>query len=267
MPVFTSKNLQLHYQHLASIEPTQNVPLLMLAGMASDSASWQPVVRSLNQNFELILPDNRCCGQTLPNPIETNRSLMIGDILTLLDELNIERVNILGHSMGGMLGWALAAHAPERINNLVAAAALPYVIPARIALFESLSAVRTESTEAEWFRLLYQFLFCSKFFNDKSSVDFAVNASMHYPFKQSAESFAAQVAGLNSFIEPPNMNTISCSVTMITGSNDVLTTPDMIKDYAAGKSFIKTHVIEDAAHALHWEQSEQFATCVKAALM
>lgn len=267
MPVLQTQEIRLHYQRLETQKPAQQPPLLMLAGMASDSASWQPVIEGLNRNFELILPDNRCTGQTLPNPIATNREKMVGDTLNLLDELKIDRVNILGHSMGGMLGWALAARAPDRVNALVAAAALPSVIPARIALFKSLHALRREESEADWFRLFYQFLFCSSFFNDDASVDIAVNASLHYPFKQNAESFANQVSGLDSFIEPPNLGAIRCDVTLVTGSHDVLATPAMIQDFAADKPFVNTHIIDDAAHALHWEQPERFIDCVSAALI
>ena len=266
MPVLQTQEIRLHYQRLEAQEPTSQPPLLMLSGMASDGASWQPVVEGLNRNLELILPDNRCTGQTLPNPVSTDREKMVGDVLNLLDDLQIDRVNILGHSMGGMLGWALAARAPDRVNALVAAAALPSVIPARIALFKSLNALRHEETEAEWFRLFYQFLFCAGFFTDESSVDAAVNASMNYPFKQNAESFARQAAGLDSFIEPPDLSAIRCDVTLITGSHDVLATPAMIEEFAADKAFVKAYIIDNAAHALHWEQPEQFINCVKSAL-
>ena len=266
MPVLQTQEIRLHYQQLEAQEPAGQPPLLMLSGMASDSASWQPVIEGLNQNFELILPDNRCTGQTLPNPAPTDREKMVGDVLSLLDERQIDRVNILGHSMGGMLGWALAARAPDRVNALVAAAALPCVIPARIALFKSLNTLRQEETETDWFRLFYQFLFCASFFNNESTVDAAVNASMNYPFKQNAESFARQVAGLDSFIEPPELSAIRCNVTLITGSHDVLATPAMIEEFAANKPFVETNIISNAAHALHWEQPEQFINCVKSAL-
>ncbi|MFK8075578.1 MAG: alpha/beta fold hydrolase [Granulosicoccus sp.] len=266
MPVLKTHEIHLHYQRLEAQEPTDQPPLLMLSGMASDSASWQPVIESLNQNLELILPDNRCTGQTLPNPVQTDREKMVGDVLKLLDERQIDRVNILGHSMGGMLGWALAAGAPDRVNTLVAAAALPSVIPARIALFKSLNALRHKETEAQWFRLFYQFLFCANFFNDELSVDTAVNASLNYPFKQNAESFAKQVAGLESFIESPDLSAIECNVTLITGSHDVLATPTMIEEFAADKTFVETNIINNAAHALHWEQPKQFISCVQSAL-
>ncbi len=266
MPVITSQELSLHYQHSVPKTPNDHAPVLLLAGMASDSASWQPLVQGLHNDYELILPDNRCTGQTLPNPVHTDRDCMLSDIVRLLDTLEIERVSVVGHSMGGMLGWALASMAPDRVQHLVAAAALPNVINARIELFESLSVLRTEQNEAQWFRLLYQFLFHPSFFNDKATVDFAVNASMSYPHKQSAASFAMQVAGLSSFLSMPDIHAINGKVTLVTGSHDVLTTPAMIEQFAADKTFVNTVIIDDASHALHWEQTERFVNIVQEAL-
>jgi len=261
MPFLSVNDISLHYQHCLPESPTNKTPLLLLAGMASDSASWQPVIGKLQQHRELVIPDNRCTGQTTPSNVETHREAMVSDTLALLDSLNIEKFSILGHSMGGMLGWEIAAKVPHRVEHLIAAAALPSVVPARISLFESLSALRANNSEPDWFKLLYQFLFHPNFFTDSSAVEAAVTASIHYPFKQGAEAFSTQSKGLHSFLTSPDLNAITCDVTMITGSHDILATPSMIKHFAADFR-ATTHIINDAAHALHWEQTEAFIACV-----
>jgi pimeloyl-ACP methyl ester carboxylesterase len=53
---------------------------------------------------------------------------------------------------------------------------------------------------------------------------------------------------------------------MITGSHDVLTTPTMIENFATSFPSATTHIINNAAHALHWEQTEAFMNCVLATL-
>ncbi len=270
MPTHLINGIELHYQYHRHDAGTAS-PLLMLAGMASDGASWQPVVKPLSAHHDLLIPDNRCTGQSIPNPITTNRALMVSDVLRLLDALGIERVKIVGHSMGGMLGWALAAQAPERVELLVSAAAMPFVIPARVALFNSLAALRTTQNEAQWFELLYQFLFQPHFFQDSTVVKAAVAASMSYPHKQSAQAFAEQVHGLSSFLSAPDLSALSCPVTMLTGRHDILMTPTMLTQYARELSatnacIIDTCIIEDAAHALHWEQPQAFVDCVLQAI-
>ena len=103
MPSLSINSIQLHYEHHVCISSEQQ-PLLMLSGMASDSASWLPVVPRLATQCELLIPDNRCTGRTVPAPVHTSRDIMVNDLVSLLDALDVERVNVLGHSMGGMLG-------------------------------------------------------------------------------------------------------------------------------------------------------------------
>jgi len=257
MPFHKTDELDLHYQHLLPESSSKNHPVLLLAGMASDSASWQPVIDALKADYELIVPDNRCTGRTMPNPIQTSRELMIQDTVALLDKLDIKKVNIIGHSMGGMLGWAIAASEPDRVNNLVVASALPSVSRARIELFKSLSALRSESNEAEWFKLLYQFLFVPALFDNDAALNAMVLASQQYTYKQNTESFAQQVAGLDTFLDAPDISKVICPVTIMTGSHDVLATPLMFEQFKSDNDSIDMHIIENAAHALHWEQTEQ----------
>lgn len=268
MPILPVNGLQMHYEHLQPINTSKPKapPVLLLAGMASDSTSWQPLIAGLQANHELLIPDNRCTGRSRPIPIETSRQLMVEDMLALLDNLDIERINIIGHSMGAMLGWALAAQEPMRVSKLICASALPTIIPARISLFESLAVIRNDNNEAHWFELFYQFLFSPKFFNNTAIVKATVAASQGYAYKQSEAAFSEQVKGLKSFMPELDISQLHCPITMITGSNDVLMTPQMQQQFAHINPHVKTHVIDEAAHAIHWEQAEEFLSLALDAL-
>ncbi len=257
MPLLDINGISLYFeQHAASDSAgAERTPLLLLAGMASDIASWQPLVDGLRQQQPLLIPDNRCTGRTRPTPVACTRELMVADILAMLDALAIDRVNVLGHSMGGMLGWALACQAPERVSHLISAAALPQVLPARIALFRSLVALRSEHNEAHWFSLLYQFLFKPDFFEQPDRVSAALDASLAYPHKQDLSAFSQQVEALESFLPPLDLSMLRCPVTLMTGSHDVLMTPRMQADFQRQHPQMTVYVVEDAAHALHWEQA------------
>ena len=240
---------------------SDKLPLLLLSGMASDSASWQPVVADLSQHFELIIPDNRCTGRTQPNPVDTSREQMVDDLVALLDKLSISQVNVLGHSMGAMLGWALAAHAPHRVCHLISASAQGWVSPARVSLFRSLAALRTAHNEPQWFELLFHFLFSPTFFASSEQVQLAVQASLSYANKQSLEAFAAQGEALSSFVTPVDISAISCPVSLLTGANDVLMTPAQLEAFG-NEHAIPVSVLPDAAHALHWENTQGFVQFV-----
>ncbi|MFK8081976.1 MAG: alpha/beta fold hydrolase [Granulosicoccus sp.] len=262
MPFVAVNGIQMHYQHLQTdAHDCSQLPLLLLSGMASDSASWQPVVAELGAHYDLLIPDNRCTGQTQPNPVDSSRDLMVSDILALMDALSIERINVLGHSMGAMTGWALAAHAPDRVNHLISACALSYAIPARISLFTALAALRTEHNETHWFKLLYQFLFSPSFFDNPATVSLAVTASIAYPHKQSCLAFTRQTDALETFLTPVHPSDIQCRISLLTGANDVLMTPAALRSFCSEHQYPFT-VIPDAAHALHWEQPQAFTEYV-----
>lgn len=260
MPELSINDIRMHYEHHPN-DSSLHPPLLLVSGMASDSASWQPVVPHLAEHYELLIPDNRCTGRTLPNPTTTSREHNVNDLLSLLNALGLEHVNVLGHSMGAMTGWALAAQAPGRVNHLISASAINHAIPARISLFRTLSELRSDQNERQWFELLYQFLFSPSFFEDPISVSQAVNASMSYPHKQDSEAFTTQAMALESFLHPINPGTVHCPVSLVTGANDLLMTPALMQAFCAEYEY-NYQVIPNAAHALHWEQTDAFVAYV-----
>lgn len=95
-------------------------PLLLAQGYAGSADDWPPdFLAALGRRFALIAPDNRGTGDSeLGDPAELTIEAMAADLEALLDELAIDRVALLGFSMGGFIAQALAARAPERVESL-----------------------------------------------------------------------------------------------------------------------------------------------------
>lgn len=262
MPTIDNAGAKLHFERVG-----QGQPVLLLAGMASDGASWNPIITELSKQADIICLDNRCAGQTQPMPVSTSRTLMVDDVIALLDALNIEKVSLIGHSMGALVAWAVAASAPDRINAVVAASAPFTVDPARVDLFNTLARLRTADNEADWFRVLFQFLFSAHFFAEEDYVKSAVDAAMLYPFRQSREAFAQQCAALPSFLEPIKLpKQWPFKALALTGANDKLFTPADLHRIYADYPQVSRVVIEDAAHSVHWENTGDFIDAVNAFL-
>ncbi len=257
MSTLLTNEIELHYNRVGA-----GSPVLLLAGMASDSASWQPVVAPLSTQFEVFTLDNRCTGRTQPPNAQTSKDLMVKDVLALADECNLERFALVGHSMGAMLAWHVAAAAPERISGLVACSAAMTTQHVRIELFETLARLRTDGNEADWFRLLFQFLFSPNFFNDSEQVAFAVQAALEYPHKQSLDAFKTQVNALSTFLEKPDLASIPFPVLALTGENDLLFTPTLLAAHYSAWPTVEQRIIKNAAHSVHWENRNDFAACV-----
>ena len=97
----------------------EGAPVLALHGLAS-SAHWYDIVAPLlRDRFRIIAPDQRGHGQTTQANDGYDWPSVASDAVGLLDELEIERAIVFGHSWGGNVAVATAAHYPERVAALV----------------------------------------------------------------------------------------------------------------------------------------------------
>jgi pimeloyl-ACP methyl ester carboxylesterase len=91
-------------------------PLLLIHAGICDRRMWRPQVSGWAARHRLLAPDLRGFGQSSLPPGPFRHA---DDLLVLLDELGIERVAVVGVSMGGEVALDLALAATERITALV----------------------------------------------------------------------------------------------------------------------------------------------------
>ena len=97
----------------------EGTPVLALHGLAS-SAHWYDIVAPLlRDRFRIIAPDQRGHGQTTQANDGYGWHSVASDAVGLMDALEIEKAIVFGHSWGGNVAVATAAHYPERVNALV----------------------------------------------------------------------------------------------------------------------------------------------------
>jgi len=95
-------------------------PLVVLNGFAATSADWDPsFIDRLASSNELILLDNRGIGRSTDNGQPFDLAKLADDAARVIEMLGIERVNVLGWSMGGFIVQRLALQHPDRINKLI----------------------------------------------------------------------------------------------------------------------------------------------------
>lgn len=96
--------------------------IVLLHGLAANKGFWNPaLLMPLARNYRVTVVDLRGHGQSGMPPRGYTSADMAGDILGLLDYLNIKRTAIIGHSFGGVVGLHMAMFAPHRISALVLA--------------------------------------------------------------------------------------------------------------------------------------------------
>jgi 3-oxoadipate enol-lactonase len=110
-------SIALHYE----MEGPGNAPVLVLGNSLGTALEmWDRVMPALRPHARVLRYDHRGQGASPVPPGPYDIADLGGDVLYLLDELEIERANYCGVSIAGMVGLWLAAKAPERIERLVA---------------------------------------------------------------------------------------------------------------------------------------------------
>jgi esterase len=91
----------------------------MLHGLLSSHETFLPLVPLLKNDFDLLLIDQRGHGLTPPEGEDYTAERMARDIKDLLDNLQIKKVIMLGHSMGGRTALMFGGLFPEMIDRLI----------------------------------------------------------------------------------------------------------------------------------------------------
>ncbi len=183
MPELQLSDISLHYE-VDGAGP----PLLLHAGMLSDSATWTPLLPLLTPHFTVIRHDNRSTGRTMPVDAANSSALMAQDALALMDHLGHDTFAVAGHSMGGLMALELAALAPTRVTRASVLASGRVRMPRTVAVFDALLAIRhAPQGEEMWLRGLYPWIFGQAFFEDPQNVETALEAALAYPFAQTVE--------------------------------------------------------------------------------
>jgi pimeloyl-ACP methyl ester carboxylesterase len=110
--------LRYHY-----IDEGQGDPIVMVHGNPTWSFYFRSLIDALRGDYRVIAPDHIGCGLSDKPPDERysyRLAQRVDDLDALLDHLGVrERITLVLHDWGGMIGMAYASRYPERIKRLI----------------------------------------------------------------------------------------------------------------------------------------------------
>ena len=104
----------------------QGEPLIMIMGFTASRSGWVSQTPYFRKYYKVITFDNRGVGKSDKPPGPYSTKMMAEDTIKLMDYLGIEKANIMGASMGGMIAQELAINYPQRVIKLVLACTYAY---------------------------------------------------------------------------------------------------------------------------------------------
>lgn len=92
--------------------------MIILHGLFGTGDNWRTFAGMLKDQYEVILVDLRNHGRSFWSE-DFDYQIVAQDVIDMMDELDIQHADFIGHSMGGKVAMTIAQEYPERVNKLV----------------------------------------------------------------------------------------------------------------------------------------------------
>jgi 2-succinyl-6-hydroxy-2,4-cyclohexadiene-1-carboxylate synthase len=244
------------------------VPLVLLHGFTGNSTTWTPFTEGWGKYTKLIIPDIIGHGKTESPEVLSRYQIeaSASDLKTLLDNIGVNQVDILGYSMGGRLALSFAVLFPNRVRKLILESSSPGL-----------------ASESERQQRCMKDAELANFINEQgisAFVDYWGEISLFSTMKRlpsatqqkireqrldnSPTGLSNSLLGMGTGSQPSwweKLSGLSCEVLLLTGAEDqkfCAIAERMMKELK-NSSWI---VIEDSGHAIHVEKPEKFGTIV-----
>jgi 3-oxoadipate enol-lactonase len=116
VPFIEANGVRIRYR----LEGKPGAPVIVFSNsLGTNLSMWDPQVSALRDDFRILRYDTRGHGLSAVPPGTYTQDQLGGDILALMDVLEIRQARFCGLSMGGQVGIWLGANTPDRFSRLV----------------------------------------------------------------------------------------------------------------------------------------------------
>lgn len=247
---------KIHYLRTGGAKP----PLVLLHGLIGSGACWSPFARSLEDEFDIVMPDARGHGKS-GAPLHGYRyEDHASDVVGLIQGLGLINPVLLGHSMGGMT----AAVTASRIGSVVTGVVLAdptFLSPER----------QQEVYESDVGGQHRRFLGMSK---DDIVAEARKRQShrSHELLELLAEARLQTRMAAFYVLRPPNpeyrhlISEIRVPILLVIGSDAPVVSPEMARELHGINPLVRIEQISKAGHGIPYDQPERLAAVTRSFL-
>jgi N-formylmaleamate deformylase len=247
--------VDLYYARTGGSKP----PVILLHGLTGSGACWRPLARSLEDGFDVAMPDARGHGASSAPLHGYGYEDQAMDVAVLIEQLGLVAPTVLGHSMGGMTATVAASKLRGNISSVI------LVDPTFISP-EWQRAVRDSDVAEQHRRILS---------SDRATV--VADLKARHPHRSSeivellAEARLQTRMSAFDVLTPPNpdfralIREIQVPIMLVISDGGIVSR-DVAEELRALNSQIRIEQIQDAGHGIPFDRPERFEAVVKSFL-
>jgi pimeloyl-ACP methyl ester carboxylesterase len=233
-------------------------PVLLIAGLGDPAEAWAFQQDGLASRYRTIAFDNRGVGRSpLPDTPLTVAG-MADDAATILDDLGIERADVVGFSGGSVTAQELAIRHPERVQSLVLMGTFGRAdryFDASVRMFTWM--IDQAPDPRAFLEAFYLWIYTAEAY-ESGFVDQLIEEALAFPHPQSPESMHQQLDAWGNHTTLDRLGQVTAPTLVIAGAKDLICPPHLgqaVADAIPGAQF---EVWPEAAHQPFQEDPHKF---------
>jgi 3-oxoadipate enol-lactonase len=242
------------------VENGSGDPLVLVHGLGGTGTDiWKKQIAELARDHRVIAYDVRGTGRTDVTPGPYTIELLADDLDALVQGLGLERVAIVGHSMGGGIALQYAATRPERVRAVVGAGAVAELPEQGKQGMET----RAETVERDGMAAVAETVATNGLapsFREAYPEEFQEFISLLASNRP--EGYAAQCRALVAMAVTERFDQVKAPVLLVCGELDQASPPAMNEANAARLPNALVVQLADCAHIIPWEKPTELLDAV-----
>lgn len=255
-----SKYIDLEDVKIGYDDEGEGEPFILLHGLGGDVREWLLQTPYFSKFYRVIAVDLPGHGSsTMPNKVYSLQD-HAKVILGLVDKLGLEKINLLGNSMGGMVSVEFAVDYPDRLDKLVlVSTAARLVESSGDVIMEWVNSFRELGFEA-FFQKEVETIFHPKFIKENPWV---IQLLRDVWKGRSLDTITWAVQGFTEWDRLSDLDKITCPTLIIHGEDDRIIPVEEALEMHRHIKNSKVHVFKETGHAVIAEKADEFNELVK----
>ena len=233
-------------------------PFVLVHGYLGSSEMWTFQKEFFSKDYRVITPALPGFGESHNVKSLDSINEMAKEIINVLDQKKIDKFNLIGHSMGGMIVQEITKLIGDRVNKLICFATGSIGdIPGRFeTMEETREKLKKEGTELSFSRVPLKWFVKG----DKDKNYFLCENAVKNVSLEAADN---ALLAMKNWRGKENLKNIKNDTLIIWGDKDTSYNFDQVDTLNKNIKNSRLEIFKDCAHNVHLEQPDQFNNLVK----
>ena len=243
MPILSTDSADLYYEVSG-----EGFPIIFAHGVGGNHAIWYKQISVFSQSYQVITFDHRGFGNST-DPLTLGRNAFVSDLKALIDHLQLEKVVLVGQSMGGGTCVCFTCAYPEMVSALVIADSLHGLEEPEVVK-QIMDEARSKTRDLEQIERVLGI----RFRQEDPSAEILYRQINSFNATDQ-RSLAGQYEKLYT---PEQLDEANVPILLIAGTEDILFPIDAIREV---KKLVKNSFIveiQDSGHSAFFERATEF---------